>query len=179
MNPWIEFRGKRKDNRKWEYGDLVQARHNRAFILAQTAAVKAVNAVNIEVDSATVGQYTGRTDTKGCKIFEGDRVHDPDSKEGEYTVARRGSAFVLQGNPGFGFRYLHECDKPTIVGNIHDKEPGVYWAKTDTDHDWEVVEVITSLGEQHVLLIGNDSAFPLSTIVEWGDKIAKPEEGLE
>ena len=170
MNPWIMFRGKRRDNGQWWYGDLLQVpTHNQAFIMEQTAA-----ALNIEVDSATVGQYTGRTDTKGCKIFEGDRVRDPDSLEGVYTVLRKQDAFILQGE--LGFRYLHECKHPKIVGNIHDaKEPGFYWAKTDTDHDWEVVELITSLGEQHVLLIGNDSAFPLSMIVEWGNKITEPE----
>jgi hypothetical protein len=62
----ILYRGKRLDNREWMYGGIriVQGRY---YVIPEDS-----NPFDFEVDPATVGQYTGRTDVDGDKIFEGD-----------------------------------------------------------------------------------------------------------
>ena len=125
----ILFRGKRVDNGEWIQGDLVQfLPHGIVRIVTQEPPYK-----DAEVDSDTVGQFTGLTDKNGRKIFEGDIIHLEYSQVffggeyfGEYTaeVSYKEGCFITDGinngdeieTPLSGF----DNDELEIIGNIHD-----------------------------------------------------------
>ena len=125
----ILFRGKRVDNGEWIQGDIVQFPvHGVVRIVEQEPSYK-----DAEVDSDTVGQYTGLTDKNGRKIFEGDIIHLKYSQVffggeyfGEYTaeVSYKEGCFITDGinngdeieTPLSGF----DNDELEIIGNIHD-----------------------------------------------------------
>ena len=125
----ILFRGKRLDNGEWIQGDIVQFPvHGVVRIVEQEPSYK-----DAEVDSDTVGQYTGLTDKNGRKIFEGDIIHLEYSQVffggeyfGEYTaeVSYKEGCFITDGinngdeieTPLSGF----DNDELEIIGNIHD-----------------------------------------------------------
>lgn len=55
--------------------------------------------------------------------------------------------------------------------------PGYYWAKTDIDEDWEIVEVVIEWARPKVYLLGNDKSFSTSIIAEWGHRISADPDG--
>ena len=144
----ILFRGKRIDNGEWVRGDLVHV-ENKSYIsyyyespfstfINEQIKYDDISIVGvapfIEVDIATIGQYTGLTDKNGTRVFEGDIlkiIHkyqspfDDDTKE--YTDIT--TDVVHFDDEGLCFSYgkspfLCVVDNVTaeyeVIGNIHD-----------------------------------------------------------
>ena len=65
----ILFRGKSLDNGKWESGYLLE-NQGRTFIYQATNDNGRISVAAVEVDPATVGQYTGVIDEHGTDIYE-------------------------------------------------------------------------------------------------------------
>lgn len=115
----ILFRGKRVGDGEWVVGTLVKmgpVGYVCHFILPDYASAF----YDIEVDPATVGQYTGLTDKNGVKVFEGDilSIENPHPFKPAIEIVEfskvRWTAGVMD---------LDEILNGwlcTIIGNIHD-----------------------------------------------------------
>lgn len=130
MDREVIFRGKRLDNDEWAYGDLMHDNRGGCYIYP-------LDAENLytenKVDPDTVGGFTGMTDKKGAKIFEGDIADVFTSVvaskyrgvvkmyRGSWRVEYEGYGTGTVFHPMLFFDEL--ADKNTeVIGNIYDNK---------------------------------------------------------
>lgn len=118
----ILFRGKRVTDGEWLEGSLW-------VHIGVPKILTPANNVGYDVDPSTVGQYTGRIDKNGKRVFEGDIIrlcngipgYDVgailwDDNDQAYLIVAETTARVLLDDFGnYGRPEYYE-----IIGNIHD-----------------------------------------------------------
>ena len=137
----ILFRGKRLDNDEWIEGYYVRATHHwhkhgvhEDWIIAGAAANGGWFAIHERraVDPQTVGQYTGRNDKNGRRVFDGDILQMmafyPDGTSERLAIVfvcwnDNDQCYVLCTEPGVhwdDFGNYGSSAYYKIIGNIHD-----------------------------------------------------------
>ena len=119
----ILFRGKRKDNGEWVYGNLITDGED-VYVLPKEDLLKGLDIGGwidgvqaYEVVPETVGQYTGLTDKNGVKVFEGDIVciFDGEYFSGVVKYSNEQGSFTVDDTS------LHYwVSDIEVIGNIHD-----------------------------------------------------------
>ncbi len=114
----ILFRG--LSNGEWIEGSFIRNGMAANNMIHETS-IAPNGCYPIGVDHETVGQYTGLTDSKGVKIFEGDIVEDKDSDYDEYFIGSvefsEEGLWVIKDADG-DFEQLSEWPV-TVCGDIH------------------------------------------------------------
>ena len=117
----ILFRGKRKGNGEWVYGNFVKGCVDDFAYIVEFGN-KNLCRNFVEVIPETVGQYTGLTDKNGKKIFEGDIVAMPAYGGGKHkaVVYFKGGKFAVDGS-NYGFKDIAP-KRMKVIGNIYDNK---------------------------------------------------------
>jgi uncharacterized phage protein (TIGR01671 family) len=121
----IQFRGKRLGNGEWVYGNLVEKAFDGTSKTVDIGIQKS-GYYPIEVDPATVGQFTGLRDKNGKEIYEGDicsLVDFDHNKRIEEIVYIAGSfclgrCISLRQTQTDNYKYVG--DSIEVIGNIHE-----------------------------------------------------------
>lgn len=125
MNREIKFRGKRLDNGKWVYGDLMRNICGTRIVRYKESKDKSVSRVvwdYVDVDPATVGQYTGLKDVNKVEIYEGDILGIPENVGflPETVIFINGCFMADDGYTRSPLCHINTVCR-VVVGNIHEQ----------------------------------------------------------
>ena len=124
----IKFRGKRIDNGEWVYG---------YYIAVFSHSIVDNIGVAFEVESKTIGQFTGLYDKNNTPIYEGDLIKYACGGTEDYVIQEIDEVFfnneygtfeiAINKNKensevlGFWLADLYEDSFYQVIGNIYDK----------------------------------------------------------
>ena len=169
----ILFRGKSLDNGKWIEGDLLRI-NGHVFIFPDPAP-KGID--KYKVDPATVGQYTGRKDKNGKKVYEADILTDKFGSMG--VVEWRDSGFVVNFGDTDIFD-LSDCFGDSyqmwVVGNIHYNADLIEANTRLIAAAPEMLAALQEIVRQHGLDADNTLLPPIPN--RWMDAISKAEKAI-
>lgn len=106
----ILFRGKRKDNGEWEYGDLWCNPYGKRVVCIVSPINDQGTTGGNEVIPETVGQFTGLYDKNGKRIFEGDIMRNAGNVVEFYS-----GDFCINGDSPLSYWTGTE-----VIGNLYD-----------------------------------------------------------
>ena len=115
----ILFRGKRFDNGKWVEGLLWKKKYDTPKLFMSYFPNKDDDEYVVVIDPETVGQYTGKTDMYGVKIFEGDRVRYDDDEIAEIEWDEQTARFILSCDGVIYDFDNFRGDELEVIGNIY------------------------------------------------------------
>lgn len=119
----ILFRGKKNNSNDWVYGNLFNP--DKADTPTQICMGTHIVRICYEIDPETVGEFTGRTDKNGKKIFEGDIIKGKVHEMNGYRV-RKGVVeyhdvgFIMNLEPNSWYDQKNIPPDCEIIGNIYD-----------------------------------------------------------
>ena len=149
----ILFRGKRKDNGYWIYGNFnFYPDINRTFIRKNNKELlpSFQTSLEDEVISKTVGQYTGLADKNGTKIFEGDVIKSDNGRISAISVVLYGK-FEPKHFYDLIERYVRPRPTEKLYGLFAKSTEGEEMLLSECSH---LIEVIGNIHDNPELLEG-------------------------
>ena len=136
----IKFRGKDYSD-QWVYGDLIHKRHDKESVLIQDH-----KGLGSDVDTITIGQYTGLKDKNGKEIYEGDILRGNEYPFNCDGVDNYFAEIVWADNVCGFYIVTHKKPNSTVRGIAHGN-----WSQLDKE-DIESFEVIGNIHDNPELI---------------------------